>query len=85
MCLAQGHNTVTPVRLKPAAPQSLVKHSTTKPLLEFGLVVQEMSFEDISYLELKRPFCSAGRNHLCDFGRRYYVEQFCKSFLNLDQ
>ena len=29
MCLAQGHNAVTPVRLKPAASQSPVKHSTT--------------------------------------------------------
>ena len=32
MCLAQGHNTVTPVRLKPEAPLSWVKHSTTEPL-----------------------------------------------------
>ena len=32
MCLAQGHNTVTPVRLKPAAPRSRVKHTTTEPL-----------------------------------------------------
>ena len=32
MCLAQGHNTVTPVRLVPAAPRSRVKHSTTEPL-----------------------------------------------------
>ena len=32
MCLAQGHNAVTPVRLKPAAPWSRVKHSTTEPL-----------------------------------------------------
>ena len=32
MCLAQGHNAVTPVRLKPAAPRSPVKHSTTEPL-----------------------------------------------------
>ena len=32
MCLAQGHNTVMPVRLEPAAPQSRVKHSTTEPL-----------------------------------------------------
>ena len=29
MCLAQGHNTVTLVRLKPATRQSDVKHSTT--------------------------------------------------------
>ena len=32
MCLAQGHNTVTPVRFEPAAPLSCVKHSTTEPL-----------------------------------------------------
>ena len=32
MCLAQGHNTVMPVRLEPATAQSPVKHTTTKPL-----------------------------------------------------
>ena len=32
MCLTQGHNAVTPVRLKPATPWSQVKHSTTEPL-----------------------------------------------------
>ena len=32
MCLAQGHNAVTPVRLEPAALGSRVKHSTTGPL-----------------------------------------------------
>ena len=32
MCLAQGHNAVTPVRLEPTAPRSQVKHSTTEPL-----------------------------------------------------
>ena len=32
MCLSQGHITVTPVRPESAAPQSLVKHSTTEPL-----------------------------------------------------
>ena len=32
MCLAQGHNAVTLVRLKPAASWSRVKHSTTEPL-----------------------------------------------------
>ena len=30
MCIAQGHNAVTPVRLEPAAPRSRVKHSTTE-------------------------------------------------------
>ena len=29
MFLLKGHNTVTPVRLDPAAPRSRVKHSTT--------------------------------------------------------
>ena len=32
ICLAQGHNAVMPVRLKPAALRSRVKHSTTEPL-----------------------------------------------------
>ena len=32
MCLPQGHNAVTPVRLEPAALRSRVKHSTTEPL-----------------------------------------------------
>ena len=32
MCLAQGHNAVTPVRLEPTTPRPRVKHSTTEPL-----------------------------------------------------
>ena len=32
MCLAQGHNTVMPVRLKPPALLSRDKHNTTEPL-----------------------------------------------------
>ena len=32
MCLAQGHNASTPVRLELTAPRSRVKHSTTEPL-----------------------------------------------------
>ena len=32
MCLVQGHNAVTPVRLEPATPRSWVKHSNTEPL-----------------------------------------------------
>ena len=38
MCLAQGHNAVTPVRLKPT-PWSRVKHSTTEPLCSLESVV----------------------------------------------
>ena len=29
---------------------------------EFGLVVPEMLFKDISYLELWQPFCSVDQN-----------------------
>ena len=32
MCLAQGHNAVTPVRLEPTALRSWVKRPTTEPL-----------------------------------------------------
>ena len=32
MCPAQGHITVTRVRLEQVAPRSGVKHSTTEPL-----------------------------------------------------
>ena len=31
MCLAQGHNAVTQVRLEPVAPRTQVRHSTTEP------------------------------------------------------
>ena len=32
MCLAQGHNTLRPMRLESANPRSRVKHSTTEQL-----------------------------------------------------
>ena len=35
MCLAHGHKAVTPMRLKPAAPRSWVKHSTIEPMCYF--------------------------------------------------
>ena len=44
MCLAQGHNTVTLVRLEPAAPQSQVKHTTTEPLRSLGMVTKMYVF-----------------------------------------
>ena len=53
--------------------------------MKFGPVVQEILFKDISFLELWWPFCSAKQNHLCNFGRGYYEEQFCEIILNLDQ
>ena len=38
MCLTQGHSTVMPMRLEPAAPRSRVKHSTTEPLRSLNIV-----------------------------------------------
>ena len=53
---------------------------------EFGPVVQdEMSFKDISYLEPWQPFTSAEQNHLCNFVKRHYEEQFCELIMNFDQ
>ena len=43
-----------------------------------------MSFKDISYLELRRPFQLAEQNNLCNCGRGYPEEQFCEFNLNLD-
>ena len=47
--LAEGHNTVAPMRLLPTRPQSQVKHSTTEPPRFSGL--------NVSYSKtcLKRP------------------------------
>ena len=39
MCLAQGHKAVTPLRLKPTAPRSRVKHSTTEPLRSLFILI----------------------------------------------
>ena len=44
-----------------------------------------MSFKGISYLELWWPLSSVEQNHLCNFGRGYYEEQFCEIILNLDK
>ena len=49
--------------------------------------MEEMSFQDISYLELWWPSCSWELNHLGNFGRGHYEEhfRFCEIILNLDQ
>ena len=44
-----------------------------------------MPFNDFSYLILRRPFCSEEQNHLCNYGRGCYKEQFCEIILNMDQ
>ena len=46
-------------------------------------VQKEMSFTDISYLELWQNLCSMERNHFCNFSRRHHGELFCEIILNL--
>ena len=54
--------------------------------MKFGPVVQEeMSFKDISYLELWQSLCSVDWNHLYNIGRRHHEEQPCEIILILDQ
>ena len=50
-------------------------------LFDFGPVVQEISFEDISYLELCQPLFLAKQNHLCNFGRGIVRNISVKLFL----
>ena len=47
------------------------------------MVQEEVLFNDISYLELWWPFCSV-KNHLCNFGKGHYEEQFCEIIFNFD-
>ena len=49
------------------------------------MVQEEISFEEISYLELWQPLFWAEHNHLCNFGRVHVEENFCEIILNLDQ
>ena len=44
-----------------------------------------MSLKDISYLELWRPSCSVELNHLGNFYRGHYEENFCEINLNTNQ
>ena len=46
--------------------------------MKFGPVVQEMSFKEISYLELWQPLCSVDWNLVCNIGRRHHEEQPCE-------
>ena len=48
--------------------------------MKFRPVVQEeMSFKDISYLDLWQPLCLRDWNHLCNFGWKRHEEQFCET------
>ena len=71
MCLAQGHNAVTPVRLELVAPRCRVKHSTTEPLpspqvslVDFILYNQETTNLAFHYYETSKDKLSILQNWL---------------------
>ena len=47
------------------------------------MVQEEIQVKDISYQELWQTYCKA--NHLFNYGKGYYEEQFCEIILNLGQ
>ena len=53
ICLAQGHNTVAPVRLEPVAPQSRVKHPTTEPL-------RSLFLKEYEHFIIRSNLCQSG-------------------------
>ena len=65
--------------------RTIYEEHSCERYMKLGQVFLEISFKDISYLELWQPFCSVDLNHLCNFGRRYLEEQFCEIILNLGQ
>ena len=73
MCLANGHNTVTPVRLEPAAPQSRAKHSTTEPLCFRKRNEQLPSMQSVKSV---KPFFVGSQKRDCAF-------DYQKCFLSL--
>ena len=50
MCLAQGHNAVTLVRLKPAAPRSQVKYSTTELRSSLRYCIEDQMKNEVVWL-----------------------------------
>ena len=53
MCLAEGHNEVTPVRLEPATPRSQDKYSTTEPLGSLYIMHLEVtSMQRVTHAQL---------------------------------
>ena len=62
-----------------------IMRNNSEIFFQLGPAVQEgMPLKDISYLDFWKYLCSFERNHLCNFGRRHYEEQFCEMVLNLN-
>ena len=75
MCLAQGLNAMTPVRLEPATTRSRVKHSTTEPLrLTSGYLFRTQIVTEV----VSKPANSFGAHRLTSktFRRRADSDRF---------
>ena len=62
MCLAQGYNAVTLVRLEPVALRSRVKHSTTEPLRSLQSKVYVLDMKSTSTVVQTKSFANYERN-----------------------
>ena len=62
-----------------------MRNKSVKLFRNWASVSGGVSFKDISYLEPCQSLCSMEGNHLCNFGRVHYEEQFCVIVFNLDQ
>ena len=74
MCLAQGHNTVTPVRLEPTALRFRIKYLTTEPLCSLFLLRVNQLGKLIDRIQCSRLLIStlsgsASRTHVESLGK----------------
>ena len=81
MCLAQGHNAATLVRLEPSVPRSWVKHSTTEPL-HFtceALWVDVVRVNGAPHSDYLRPNTQnlSTMQHAYHSILRYFLDWFC--------
>ena len=73
MCLAQGHNAVTPVRLEPATPRSQVKYSTTEPLRsQDGILLSWTGNCTWNYMALLLVHYQVQQSSVVDVFRNWY-------------
>ena len=63
MCLAQGHNTLTPVRLEPTALLPRVKHSTTEPLRSQKVKMLLVHYNGDNCIKNFRKSCFTAMRH----------------------
>ena len=76
--LVQGSGTIFAILV-----ESIMRNNPVNYFKCRQVVQEELPFKVSSFLELWQPFCSAERNHLCNFYRMRYEKTFCEINLNL--